>query len=136
MCKEKQHRERAYGKYKRSVAWQYKKRADRSDAATDPEYGAGSGICGKIPVGDGGDSGGYCAGAEYGLYLVPVGDEKIVVPVIGSVLQITIRVALSYLWIGVMGLKAVALATGIGWMAIVVYQILTYRCLKRRSNSR
>ena len=62
------------------------------------------------------------------------GKERI--PVIGSVLQITIRVALSYLWIGVMGLKAVALATGIGWMAIVVYQILTYRCLKRRSNSR
>lgn len=64
------------------------------------------------------------------------GMGRIEVPVIGSVLQITIRVVLSYLWIDVMGLKAVALATGAGWMSIVVYQVLTYRCLKRRGNSR
>ena len=30
MCAKKNSTERAYGKYKRSVAWQYKKRADRS----------------------------------------------------------------------------------------------------------
>lgn len=54
------------------------------------------------------------------------GIGRVEVPVIGSILQISIRVILSYAWIQTLGLKAVALATGIGWMAIVAYQSVTY----------
>lgn len=42
------------------------------------------------------------------------GIGRVEVPVLGTILQISVRVVLSYLWIGDMGLKAVALATGIG----------------------
>lgn len=52
------------------------------------------------------------------------GTGRVEVPVIGTILQISVRVVLSYLWIGDMGLKAVALATGIGWGVVVLYQIL------------
>ena len=51
---------------------------------------------------------------------------KVEVPIIGTVIQITIRVIFSYILIDYMGLKAVSLATGIGWFVIVVYQIITY----------
>ena len=49
------------------------------------------------------------------------------VPVIGSTLQITIRVVLAYALAGLMGVAGVALATGIGWSAIVLYQTALYR---------
>lgn len=55
------------------------------------------------------------------------GIGRVEVPVIGTVIQVSVRVVLSYLLIGRMGLKAVALATGIGWAVIVLYQIVTYR---------
>ena len=55
------------------------------------------------------------------------GIGRVEVPVIGAILQISIRVILSYLWISRWGLKAVAMATGTGWMAIVLYQITVYR---------
>lgn len=55
------------------------------------------------------------------------GIGRVEVPVIGTIIQISIRVILSYILIGSMGLKAVALATGIGWTAIVIYQMITYR---------
>lgn len=55
------------------------------------------------------------------------GIGRVEVPVIGSILQISIRVILSYAWIQTLGLKAVSLATGIGWAAIVVYQSVMYR---------
>ena len=55
------------------------------------------------------------------------GIGRVEVPVIGTIIQISIRVVLSYSLIGMMGLKAVALATGIGWAAVVLYQIITYR---------
>lgn len=55
------------------------------------------------------------------------GIGKIEVPVIGTILQISIRVVLSYAWMKMMGLKAVALATGIGWIAVVVYQLVIYK---------
>ena len=48
--------------------------------------------------------------------------------VIGTTLHITIRAALSHLLVGSMGLSAVALATGIGWMCMTLYQII---CLLR-----
>ncbi len=55
------------------------------------------------------------------------GMGRVEVPVIGTIIQISIRVILSYAWIGNLGLKAVAFATGIGWAAVVFYQIVTYR---------
>ena len=55
------------------------------------------------------------------------GIGRVEVPVIGTIIQISIRVVISYSLIGMMGLKAVALATGIGWAAVVLYQIITYR---------
>lgn len=55
------------------------------------------------------------------------GIGKVEVPVIGAILQISIRAILSYAWISVLGLKAVAVATGIGWTAIMLYQIVIYR---------
>lgn len=61
------------------------------------------------------------------------GIGRVEVPVIGTILQISIRVVMSYILIGFMGLKAVALATGIGWAAIVVYQIITYKKYKYRA---
>ncbi len=63
------------------------------------------------------------------------GIGRVEVPVIGTIVQISVRVVLSYMLIGTMGLKAVALATGIGWAAIVVYQTITYkRCRISRKN--
>ena len=52
---------------------------------------------------------------------------------IGTTLHITIRAALSHLLVKGMGLSAVALATGIGWACMTVYQIF---CLAkwRRDN--
>ena len=60
------------------------------------------------------------------------GIGMIKVPVIGTFIQISIRVILSWLLIGSMGLSAVALATGLGWMAIVVYQSTLYRYVKKK----
>ena len=60
------------------------------------------------------------------------GIGKISVPVIGSTLHISIRVVLSYLLIGRMGLEAVAVATGIGWISVVIYQIVVYRNVRKK----
>lgn len=49
------------------------------------------------------------------------------IPVLGTVLHISIRVIFSYLLIGSMGLQAVAAATGIGWAAVVVFQSILYK---------
>lgn len=49
------------------------------------------------------------------------------IPVIGTILHISIRVILSYLLIGHIGLAAVAVAAGIGWAAVVVFQNILYR---------
>ena len=54
------------------------------------------------------------------------------VPVLGTVLHISIRVILSYLLIGNMGLGAVAVSTGIGWMAVVIFQAALYKGAERR----
>lgn len=60
------------------------------------------------------------------------GVGRVEVPVIGTFIQMSIRVVLSYLLIGRIGLKAVALATGFGWLAIVVYLAITYKCAVRQ----
>lgn len=48
------------------------------------------------------------------------------IPVVGTVLHISLRVVFSYLLVTRMGLPAVALATGIGWAAVVLFQCLFY----------
>lgn len=47
---------------------------------------------------------------------------------VGTTLHITIRAVMSHLLVESMGLRAVALATGVGWMCMTVYQII---CLVR-----
>lgn len=49
------------------------------------------------------------------------------IPVLGTMLHISIRVVFSYLLIGNMGLQAVAMATGIGWAAVVAFQSILYQ---------
>lgn len=53
------------------------------------------------------------------------------ITLIGTTLQIVIRVAATYLLVDTMGLDAVALATGLGWTAIVLFQIVVF-LLERR----
>ncbi|MGN0964975.1 MAG: MATE family efflux transporter, partial [Dysosmobacter sp.] len=54
------------------------------------------------------------------------------IPVIGTCLHISIRVVLSWLLIGRMGLAGVALATGVGWVCVVTFQTLTWRFSRRQ----
>lgn len=56
------------------------------------------------------------------------------IPVIGTTFHITVRVILSWLLIGRMGLPAVALATGIGWMVVTSFQTLVYCFSSRQQN--
>ena len=54
------------------------------------------------------------------------GTGHVNIPVIGTTLQITIRVILSYLLSRTMGIGGVALATGIGWVGIITFQISVF----------
>lgn len=47
-------------------------------------------------------------------------------PVIGTTINISTRVVLSYLLVGKLGLAAIAVATGIGWIGVVSYLAITY----------
>ena len=67
---------------------------------------------------------------ECPLFLQNFTGRKISVPVIGSTLHISICVVLSYLLIGRMGLEAVA--TGIVWISVVLYQIVVYRKVRKK----
>lgn len=58
------------------------------------------------------------------------GVGRMQVPLIGTTLHIIVRAALSYLLVNRMGLRAVALATGIGWTLLFLYQI--YNMLRYR----
>ena len=60
------------------------------------------------------------------------GRGMVQVPVIGTCLHITVRVILSYLLAGRMARRAVALATGIGWMFVVLYHSSVYRRLRKQ----
>lgn len=66
----------------------------------------------------------FIGSAYVGLYR---GIGWVSVPVIGSSLQITIRVILAYTLADSWGVAGVALATGIGWSAIITYQTILYR---------
>lgn len=52
-------------------------------------------------------------------------------PVTATALHISVRVLLSYLLVGGMGLRAVALGTGVGWVVMSVYQVAVALWLKR-----
>lgn len=54
------------------------------------------------------------------------GSGRVNIPFFGTTLHISIRVVLSILFSDAMGLKGVALATGIGWMCVVSFQIIYY----------
>ena len=54
---------------------------------------------------------------------------------IGTTLHITIRVILSHLLVGSMDLAAVALATGIGWACMTVYQMICLFRWRRENRS-
>ena len=60
-------------------------------------------------------------------YFRGVGRMRVLV--IGTTLHITVRAVLSHLLVGGMGLKAVALATGAGWILLLTYPLL---CLRRQ----
>ena len=49
----------------------------------------------------------------------------------GTTLQIVVRVIGTYLLVGAMGLDAVALSTGLGWVVIVLFHSTVY-LLERR----
>ena len=49
------------------------------------------------------------------------GRGRLIIPVIGATGHITLRVILSYFFIDEYGLSAVALATGIGWLGVVLF---------------
>ena len=66
----------------------------------------------------------FIGSAYVGLYR---GIGWVSVPVIGSSLQITIRGILAYALADSWGGAGVALATGIGWSAIITYQTVLYR---------
>ncbi len=60
------------------------------------------------------------------------GTGKMYAPLTGTTLHIAIRAALSYLWVGSFGLRAVALATGTGWVCMTLYQLCMTARLRRR----
>ena len=60
------------------------------------------------------------------------GIRNLKVPFIGTTLQISIRVFLSYFLVSKLGLNGVAISTGVGWLFIVGSQILFYYLSKKR----
>ena len=60
------------------------------------------------------------------------GTGRINIPFIGTTLQISVRVILSYWLAPLLGLKAVGLATGIGWISIVTFQLLVFSSIRKR----
>lgn len=54
------------------------------------------------------------------------------VPMSATIMHITVRALLSYLWVGRFGLRAVALATGAGWALMSTYQICVLIWMRRR----
>lgn len=59
------------------------------------------------------------------------GIGKVTIPMIGAIGHIAVRVILSWLWISNIGLSAVALATGIGWVAANLFWEILYRRSRR-----
>lgn len=57
---------------------------------------------------------------------------RVTIPFIGAASHIALRVVLSWLWIDRMGMRAVALATGIGWILVNLF----WEIIRRRSTGR
>lgn len=72
----------------------------------------------------------FCfAGNTFAGYFDGIG--KVTIPMIGAIGHIMLRVVLSWLWIGRMGLSGVALATGIGWVLANIFWEVLYRKMVR-----
>ena len=54
------------------------------------------------------------------------------VTLLGSLIQIGIRVLITYLMIHTLGINAVAIGTGIGWLCMIVYETIVWVRYKRR----
>ena len=63
-------------------------------------------------------------------YFRGVGRMRVLV--IGTTLHIAVRALLSHLLVNRMGLEAVALATGVGWLLLFVYQSASMLQLRRK----
>ena len=63
------------------------------------------------------------------------GRGQVTVPVYGTIIQISARVILSYALIRPMGLSGVALATGLGWMVIVLFQLTVFARERRAAGT-
>ena len=62
------------------------------------------------------------------------GCGKVLITLAGSLLQISIRVILSFILFSNLGLSCVALATGIGWLTVnIVWSIIKKIIEKRRT---
>lgn len=55
------------------------------------------------------------------------GIGRVMIPFIGTTSHLTLRVILTRLLISRLGLSAVTIATGAGWILVVVYQLIMYR---------
>ena len=60
------------------------------------------------------------------------GVGRVYIPLVATTLHISVRVALSYLWAGKLGLRAVALATGGGWLCLTAFQLTMLWRIRRR----
>ncbi len=72
-------------------------------------------------------------GCAYSGYFRGVGMIRI--PFYATTLQITIRVLLSFLLAPILSLRGVAIATGVGWIAIILFQTTVYRANYQRVNT-
>ena len=60
------------------------------------------------------------------------GVGRVYTPLAATTLHISVRVVLSYLWAGKLGLRAVALATGIGWLCLTAFQLTMLWHIRKR----
>ena len=60
------------------------------------------------------------------------GIGKVSLPLVGACSHISMRAALSWLWIGQLGLAAVAWATGMGWVWCNFFWLMCYLVVRRR----
>ena len=63
------------------------------------------------------------------------GISKVYVPLCLTTMHIAIRACLSYAWAPSMGLKAIALATGCGWICMTIAQIIIRTIISRREGA-
>lgn len=62
------------------------------------------------------------------------GTGRIHIPFLGTTLHISMRVILSYLLVSRMGLSAIAVSTGLGWISVVSFQLIMFRRYRKIQN--